>query len=194
MLEAYFDDHEMRRMFRTIATDPVVRAILEFKELDVVPYEDFKLLEERGLVERYDFFQTYVPIARGMLFHNVRLTLKGRHFRVQEEQTYEMHQLCYESFSGYCVRHTGQGVVANREAIEQWLDEGRTELLRLLVDPMSGQSLGDVMADWENFLEDASDSENREEMIAERLEEEVNEPVSKSWEIYEPTKFTDEIL
>ena len=82
LLEVYFDDREMRRMFQTIATDPVVRAILEFKELDVVPYEDFKLLEERGLVERYDFFQTYVPIARGMVFHNVRLTLKGRHFRV----------------------------------------------------------------------------------------------------------------
>lgn len=82
-----------------------------------------------------------------MVFHNVPLTLKGRNSRVQEEQTYGMHRLCYESFSGYCVRHTGQGVVANREAIEQWLDEGRTEILRLLVDPMSGQSLGDVMAD-----------------------------------------------
>ena len=38
LLEVYFDDREMRRMFQTIATDPVVRAILEFKELDVVPY------------------------------------------------------------------------------------------------------------------------------------------------------------
>lgn len=194
LLETYFEDRCTRNLFRIVATDRVTRAILEFKELDAVPFEDFKLLEERGLVERYDFFQTYVPIARGMIFHNVRLTLKGRHFRVQVEQTYEMHQLCYEAFSGYCVRHTGQGVVASREAIEHWLDEGRTELLCLLVDPITGQGLGHLIPDWENFLEDASDQENHHEMVTEMSAETVNEQLSTDWDIYEPTDFTKKNL
>ena len=102
---------------------------------------DDELLKSEGYIECSGDFRTYVPAARGLLFPEVRLTVKGRDFQIPgiiDRGTQDF----FEGFVfAYRARNMGNGVVAGRETLEEWLDEGDEAHLSAVVDPHTGGEL-----------------------------------------------------
>lgn len=186
LLNDWFPDKETQKLFKTISENQLIRALLEFRELGVVPYEDFVRLKKKGLVEDRSSFCTYVPVARGQEFPDVRLTQKGQRLKVQGVRDYGTEQLTYEPFQAYRVRDTGNGVVANRETLEEWLDAGNEDYLMLLVDPSTGKSFEDMINDDVGYFAEICDPVCRNELIKARSDEEVSIALPRNEVIYSP--------
>lgn len=178
LLKTFFDEAELRRTFRQIAEDRVTRAIREFVNLDVIPLEDYQLLEKRGYIESRNSFRTYVPTARGLEFPDVRLTCKGQNFKVKGVYDQFTDDLFDSLILAYRARSTGHGVVAGRETLEEWLEEGDEMKLAMLVDPLTGDPLDAF--DEENVLFEICDPAYREEMVQKRAGKIVAEPLTQS--------------
>ena len=192
LLDKWFASKDVKKLFKTVAENQIIRALLEFRALGVVPFEDYQQLERKGLAESRNSFRTYVPVARGYEFPEVRLTAKGEKLRIQGVHDYGTEQLTYEPFLAYRVRETGNGVVASREILEQWLDDGDEDCLNLLVDPQTGERLEDAVSNNLDFFAEICDPIDRPRIARERSEDEVAMPLTESAVIYSPEahKFT----
>lgn len=184
LLANSFARKEMQKVFKTISENSLVRALLEFRFLGTVPYEDFLRLQNKGLIETYGYFDTYVPVVRGWSFPLVRLTRKGEKLKVQGVRDYCTEQLCYEPFHAYRVRETGNGIVAGKETLEEWLDAGNEDFLNLLVDPYSGVRLQSTLSENANFFAEICDIDYREKLVRERSTEKVETSQTGSVFIY----------
>lgn len=187
LLNDWFPNKETQKLFKTISENQLIRALLEFRELGVVPYEDFVRLKKKGLVEDRSSFCSYVPVVRGTEFPEARLTQKGEKLKVPGVRNYGTEQLTYEPFQAYRVRETGNGVVANRETLEEWLDAGNEDYLMLLVDPRTGKSFENMISDDVGYFAEICDPECREELIMERCDEEVSIALPRNEMIYSPS-------
>lgn len=176
-LALLFDDPVMRRAFRQMAEDRVTRAMMEFLNLDVIPYEDYKLLSKRGYVRYYGDFYTYIPAARGLDLPDVRLTQKGERFKGNGPLDYRNHWHFADFILAYRVRNTGKGLVAGRETLEEWIDEGNESCLNALVDPNTGGKLTSLT---ELGVFDICDPTYRKELIQLRAEKKAAYPLTAS--------------
>ena len=186
LLNDWFPDKETQKLFKTISENQLIRALLEFRELGVVPYEDFVRLKKKGLVDNRSNFCSYVPVVRGKEFPDARLTQKGERLKVLGVRDYGTEQLTYEPFRAYRVRETGNGVVANRETLEEWLDTGNEDCLMLLVDPDSGNRLEDTVSDNLDFFTDICAPECRDQLIRNRHGKQVSTASPRVNMIYSP--------
>lgn len=184
LLDRWFTDKSVKKLFKTVAENQVIRAFLEFRALGVVPFEDYQKLERKGLVESRNSFRTYVPVARGYEFPEVRLTSKGEKLRVQGVHDYGTEELTYKPFLAYRVRETGNGIVASREVLEQWLDDGDEDCLMLLVDPKTGERLEDTVSNNLDFFAEICDPVDRLRLVAERSKDQVSMSLTDSAMIY----------
>ena len=184
LLESWFSDKDMKRLFRTIAENSVIRALLEFRCLGVVPFEDYKKLERKGLIDCRSSFRTYVAVARGYKFPDVRLTPKGERMSVQGRRNSAAKQLTVELFRAYRFRASGKGVVANREVLEQWLEDGDEECLSLLADPQSGDVLEHSVSENVDFFAELCDPHDRPRLMRERSKNQVAIPFTESDRIH----------
>lgn len=192
LLATLFDEPELCRTFRHVAEDRVTRAIMEFQNLDVVPYEDYQLLLKRGYLECWNFFRTYVPAARGLEFPEVRMTRKGHTFKIKGINNNFTEKLFHDLILAYRVRNTGQGVVAGRETLEEWLEDGDETYLDALVDPDTGAKLEafrDISVYWE-----LCNPSYRDELIRKRAGNKVADPITDSkfcLDLNSPQKLVD---
>ena len=60
MLESWFSNRDTKRLVRTIAVNRVIRALLEFRSLGVVPFEDYEKLERALHLDRYFLHSQHV--------------------------------------------------------------------------------------------------------------------------------------
>lgn len=180
MLLGWFSDREMRKLFKAIAENRVIRTLLEFRSLGAIPFEDYQVLEGKGLIECRHTFHTYVPAARGYEFPDVRLTLRGEKMKIRGAHNHESLKLTYLPFQAYRVRHTGHGIVASREVLEQWIDDGEEEFLELLADPKSGDPLELSVSENLDLFVEICDPIDRPRMIKESSETEVETPFTES--------------
>ena len=186
ILAKLFANEEDLELVQQFLTDHFARPLLEFTLLDAIPYEDFVLLKSHGYAEAYRDFTTYVPAARGLCFRDPQLTEKARSYSVIEMEGREAEALIEGLVLAYRARNTGQGIVAGRKTLEDWLDHGNEGALSCIVDPETGKRLDAWGPDWEHY-DALIDPEERNQLIARRAAEEVALPLSQSQRIHDTT-------
>jgi hypothetical protein len=153
--------------------------VLEFMLLDAVPYEEFVLLKSHGYAEVYRDFATYVPAARGLSFPDPQLTEKARGYNVIGTTGRAAEELIEGLVLAYRARNTGQGIVADRATLEDWLDKGDEGALSCVVDPTTGGQL-DAWGPGLKYYGDLVNPFYRERLIARRACDEVAMPIAHS--------------
>jgi hypothetical protein len=183
-LAALFDDSEELELARKFLEDPFARPILEFMLLNAVPFEGFVLLREHGYAEVHSKFATYVPAARGAYFPAPQLTEKARTYKIVSKPGRASEAFIEGLVLAYRARTTGQGIVAGRMTLEEWLDKGDECALSCVVDPDTGGGLEAWKEDltlYDNLIDPAS----RKQLITRRAHIRVAAPMTDATHIHD---------
>jgi hypothetical protein len=184
LLASLFDDPEELELVRRFLDDPFARPILEFTLLDAVPFEDFGRLREHGYAEVRSEFVTYVPAARGACFPTPQLTEKARGYETVSKPGRASETFIEGLVLAYRARTTGQGIVAGRTTLEEWLERGDEGTLSCVVDPHAGGELEawkDDLTLYGNLIDPAS----RKRLISRRAHIRVAEPMTDTTYIHD---------
>lgn len=129
-----FEDPVVGRAFILMANDRVFRALFELDYNGTVPFEDFELLQRKGLARTGEPLRTYVATAYGMELTCVEVTDKGRGLRSRFPGIYDPNRFFEPFVTAYLCRNTGEGIVTRRPALEAALDVADMEFLQLVMD------------------------------------------------------------
>ena len=184
ILDKLFDNPEELKLVQQFLSDTFARPLLEFMLLDAIPYEDFVLLSANGYAEIYRAFASYVPAARGLFFPDPQLTEKARNYDVLGTTGRKSEELIEGLVLSYRARTTGQGIVAGRATLEEWLDKGDEGALSCVVDPSTGKRLDTWGQDWKHY-DELIDPLERDRLVARRAYEEVALQASHSQIIHD---------
>jgi hypothetical protein len=188
LLAKLFDSSEELDLVQQFLSDPFARPLLEFMLLGAIPFEDFVLLRSHGYAEVYRDFASYVPAARGLCFPDPQLTEKARSYRIIETTDREAEVLIEGLVLAYRAKNTGQGIVAGRAALEDWLDKGDEGALSCVVDPETGGRLDAWGPELENY-DALIDPLERDQIVARRANQEVALPLPHSPTIHDTGHF-----
>ena len=184
LLSELFANMEELKLVQQFLSDPFARPLLEFMLLEAVPYENFVHLQSHGYADVYREFVTYVPAVRGLCFPDPQLTEKARDYDVLKATDRQSEALIEGLVLAYRARTTGQGIVAGRATLEEWLDKGDERALSCVVDPSTGGRLDAWGADW-NHYDDLVDPLERDRLVVRRSSEVVAVQMSHSQTIHD---------
>ena len=184
LLASLFDDPEELELVCSFLDDPFARPILEFMLLDAVPFKDFGRLREHGYAEVRSEFITYLPAARGACFPAPQLTEKARTYKIISKPGRASEAFIEGLVFAFRARTTGQGIVAGRTTLEEWLDKGDECALSCVVDPDTGGGLEAWKEDltlYDNLIDPAS----RKQLITRRAHIRVAAPMTDATHIHD---------
>ena len=137
-LASAFDAHARNRE---------ARALLELELNGAVPWEAFERLRRFSYASVAPRpFRTLVRLAHGATFWDVRFGERPHRRPRRLNGRPDIERVLGGAVQGYLVRHLGGGVVLRRDLLEQALDLPDWPVLRLAVDPRTGEPLLDGLA------------------------------------------------
>lgn len=137
LLSREFRHQVERDVFQKIIDDPIARAVYELEFNGSVRFEDYAPLCDAGLVfELNDFYprilygnHQFDPIP------DIALTPDGRRFEPDVPSDCDPSRFIAPYIQGYLWRSTSGGIVASRDPLNDLLQTGDTDVLRLIKNP-----------------------------------------------------------
>lgn len=141
LLSDEFANEIERNAFQTAIDDPFARAMFEMEYNGSIRFEDYAPLYDAGLV--FNLNEFYPRLFYGehhfKPIPDVSLTPAGRIWTVDITDTFDIDRFIAPYIQGYLWRSTAGGIVASRDPLNDALEIGDVDVLRLIKNPETGR-------------------------------------------------------
>lgn len=134
--------HQIERdAFQTIIDDPIARAVFEMEFNGSIRFEDCAPLYNAGLIFNLNDFYPRILYGRHGFdpIPDISLTPAGRLWKVDVTDTFDIDQFIAPYIQSYLWRSTAGGIVASRDPLNDALQIGDVDVLRLIKYPDTGK-------------------------------------------------------